>query len=56
MALDVSKLLDKKASSILLPDDFEQHVHPEPLSTEIFFDGQVQPTLNVSEDAGEQRH
>ena len=51
MASDVSKLLETKPSSILLPDDFEQHVHPEPLSTQIFFDGQVQSMLNVSEDS-----
>ena len=50
MASNVSKMLDEKPTRILLPDDFEQHVHPEPLSTEIFFDGQVQPMLNVSED------
>ena len=50
MASDVSKLKNSEPASILLPDDFEAHVHPESLTTEIFFDGQAVSMLNVSEE------
>ena len=50
MAADIGKLLKREPSSVLLPDDFDQHVHPEILSTDIFFDGKSTEMLNVTEE------
>ena len=51
MAADVTKLLKKEPNNVLLPDDFEQHVHPEILDIGVFYDGKSVSMLNVSEDS-----
>ena len=51
MAEDAPKLLDAEPDRVLLPDDFEQHVRPEILSTDMFFDGSASDMINVTEDA-----
>ena len=50
MAADLKKLMNQEAKSVLLPDDFEAHVHPEMMTTDVFFDGQSTEMLNVAED------
>eukprot|EP00913_Durusdinium_trenchii_P030874 g28916.t1 len=51
MAADLPRLAKKEPAKVLLPDDFEQHVHPELLSIDVFFNGKAEDMLNVAEDA-----
>ena len=51
MASDLQKLLKKEPHNVLLPDDFDQHVYPDILDINIFFDGQSANMLSVSEDS-----
>ena len=51
MASDIAKLAKKEPEKVLLPNDFNEHVHPEILFVDMFFNGGSDGTLSMSEDA-----